>query len=126
MRWMVSTRILLRQHGPKTHIPVKDTELLRRPLRSSIVKAVWTKLKKGLYVWRKVPTAGRRCQMSQTPSLNRPGKKGSRDAKNTVSLTLSISNSNSTATSNMHKFDNILTYHEAREANVNGSGTALI
>ena len=82
------------------------------------VKKVWTKLRNGLYGWRRVTTARRRCPPSSTPPRSRQGKKEPREEKTEVSTKQSVPNSNSTATTMTKKF-------QAREADFNGCGTAL-
>ena len=108
-----------------THSPVNDTQTSKRNIdvKSDSVKKVWTKLRNGLYGWRRVSTARRRCTPSQTPPLVRPGRKGPREVKTSVSKH-SISSSNSTAKSSDQKFRSIYTHHESREANSSSCGTA--
>jgi hypothetical protein len=91
-----------------THSPVNDTQTSKRNIdvKSDSVKKVWTKLKNGLYGWRRVSTARRRCTPSQTPPLSRPGRKGPREVKTSVSK------------------QSIYTHHESREANSSSCGTA--
>ena len=44
--------------------------------KSANVKKVWTKLRNGLYGWRRVTTARRRCPPSCTPPRSREGRTG--------------------------------------------------
>ena len=109
-----------------THSTVNDDQTLKRnsTMKSDNVKKVWTKLRNGLYGWRKVTPARRRCP-PQTPPVSRPGMKGSEKGKTSVS-TLSTFNSNLTGKSSDQKSrKNIGTNLESRDEIISGCGAAL-
>ena len=109
-----------------THSTVNDDQTLKRnsTMKSDNVKKVWTKLRNGLYGWRKVTPARRRCP-PQTPPVSRPGMKGSEKGKTSVS-TLSTFNSNLTGKSSDQKSRKyIYTNLESRDEIISGCGAAL-